>query len=59
MMRLYALVDDRANALQTYRTCEAVLRRELGVAPSSATREVYDQLMQATSPSRRSTVTWS
>jgi DNA-binding SARP family transcriptional activator len=53
LIRLYALVDDRAAALQTYQTCEAVLQRELGVAPSSATQEVYRRLAQVTSPAGR------
>jgi DNA-binding SARP family transcriptional activator len=48
LMRLYALADDRANALQTYHTCETVLQRELGVSPSPATQDLYARLMRAT-----------
>lgn len=46
-MRLYALSGDRAKALHVYYTCAGVLRRELGVEPSAASREVYDQLVAA------------
>jgi len=45
LMRLHALNDDRAAALHTYHTCVTVLRRELDVAPSGATRELYERLL--------------
>ena len=37
-------VGDRAGALRTYRTLAERLRRELGVSPSPATRELVEQL---------------
>ena len=45
LMRLRALVGDRAGALRTYHQCATILERELDVKPSRATREVYEQLM--------------
>src|SRR5260370_21460877 len=49
LMRLYAFSGDHVAALGTYDTCHTVLERELGVAPSHATREVYERLVQADS----------
>ena len=46
LMRLHARNGDRASALDTYRTCAAILERELGVEPSAATREAYEQLQK-------------
>lgn len=45
LMRLYSLCGDRARALRVYHTCATVLERELGVEPSSATREAYSALL--------------
>ena len=50
LMRLHALNDDRAAALHTYHTCATVLRRELDVEPSPATRQMYDRLLSAPQP---------
>ncbi|MCI0645594.1 MAG: tetratricopeptide repeat protein, partial [Chloroflexi bacterium] len=50
LMRLYGLNGDRASALRVYHTCAAVLERELGVAPSTATRAVYDDLQRTEPP---------
>jgi DNA-binding SARP family transcriptional activator len=47
LMRLYALSGDRAGALRTYHACATILRREFDAGPSSATREVYERLLQA------------
>ena len=47
LIRLHALNDDRAGALRFYHSCNTILRRELGVEPSAATREVYQQLLGA------------
>jgi DNA-binding SARP family transcriptional activator/tetratricopeptide (TPR) repeat protein len=47
LMRLHALTNNRAVALQVYHTCETVLREELGVEPSPATREQYKQLLES------------
>src|SRR6266700_4224874 len=46
LMRLHALCGDRAAALRTYHSCASRLERELGTAPSQATRQVYEGLMQ-------------
>ena len=46
LMRLFALNNDRANALYVYHTCVTTLQREMGVDPDQATRELYEQLMQ-------------
>lgn len=48
LMRLYALNDDRADALRTYQACAGVLKRELGVEPEQATRELYERLLTST-----------
>jgi DNA-binding SARP family transcriptional activator/predicted ATPase len=46
LMRLFALNNDRASALHVYHTCVSTLQREMGVEPDSATREVYERLLQ-------------
>jgi DNA-binding SARP family transcriptional activator len=45
LMELQAEMGDRAGAVSTYHHCEAVLERELDVAPDPATRAVFEQLM--------------
>jgi DNA-binding SARP family transcriptional activator len=45
LIRLYALNNDRASALRVYHACTTILRRELDVEPSIATREAYQQLL--------------
>ncbi|NLX42458.1 MAG: AAA family ATPase, partial [Chloroflexi bacterium] len=47
LIRFHALNGDRAAALRVYHTCATTLQRELGVAPSQATREAYEQLLGA------------
>ncbi len=47
LIRLHALDGDRAAALHTYHACATTLERELGLAPSPATRELYERLVQA------------
>ena len=49
LIRLCALNDDRAGALRVYHTCTTALQRELGVEPSVATREAYEQVLGAES----------
>jgi DNA-binding SARP family transcriptional activator/predicted ATPase len=46
LMRLLALTDDRAGALRVYHRCVTVLRSELGVEPSPATRDLHERLLQ-------------
>jgi DNA-binding SARP family transcriptional activator len=50
LMRLHALTNNRASALRIYHTCETVLRQELEVEPSPATREQYQHLLNITTP---------
>ena len=47
LMRLYHTSGQQARALQIYHLCSATLERELGVAPSPATRQAYDALVPA------------
>jgi DNA-binding SARP family transcriptional activator len=47
LMRLHDARGNRARALRVYHDCTATLERELGVAPSAATREVYEALLPA------------
>ncbi|MDQ3007080.1 MAG: AAA family ATPase, partial [Chloroflexota bacterium] len=46
LIRLHALNDDRAAALNVYHTCASVLSQELGVEPDSSTRELYERLLK-------------
>ncbi len=46
LMRLQALCGDRAAALRTYYSCASLLERDLLTAPSEATRQVYERLLQ-------------
>jgi DNA-binding SARP family transcriptional activator len=46
LMRLHDARADRARAVQAYRTCVATLKREVGVAPSTATRHAYEALLR-------------
>ncbi|MBS1253930.1 MAG: putative HTH-type transcriptional regulator [Anaerolineales bacterium] len=46
LIRLYTVSGDRAEAVHVYETCVATLERELGVGPSPATREAYEQLLR-------------
>lgn len=50
MMRLHALNDDRAAALQVYHTCVTVLQRELGVEPGEALQQAHAHLLAASVP---------
>lgn len=45
LMELYALNGDTPRALRTYHTCAAALEKELGLEPSLATQETYEQLL--------------
>ena len=45
LMELHALNGDTPRALRTYHTCAAALEKELGLEPSPATQETYEQLM--------------
>ena len=45
-MRLQALRDDRAGALQVYHNCVTALKRELDIEPSAEIKLLYEQLIQ-------------
>ncbi|HEU5345585.1 MAG TPA: AAA family ATPase [Ktedonobacterales bacterium] len=46
LMRLLALSGNRTAALQVYQTCAATLKRELQIAPSQATEDLYRRLLR-------------
>lgn len=48
LMQLHHLSGDRSSALQTYYRCMTVLRDELGIDPSSTTRNFYESLLNET-----------
>ncbi len=50
LMRLHALNGDRAGVQRVYQDCLAVLRRELDVMPSPATRQTYERLAYIDTP---------
>ena len=43
LIRLHAANHDRASALRAYHRCMRILRREMGLAPGAATRELFEQ----------------
>jgi DNA-binding SARP family transcriptional activator/predicted ATPase len=45
LMRCHARRGDRAAALHTYQQCAALLKKELGVQPSAATRIAYREIL--------------
>lgn len=49
LMRLHAVSGNRAAAVRVYHHCVTVLERELGVAPSAETKQMYEQLMATSS----------
>ena len=51
LMRLHALIGDRAAALRVYHGCATALARELGVAPGVAMTETYTRLLETEEPS--------
>ena len=46
VIRLHAAHGDRASALRAYHQCMRTLRRELGVEPSEATRELFQHALK-------------
>jgi DNA-binding SARP family transcriptional activator len=46
LIRLHMSNGDRASALRAYHQCMRVLRRELGVEPSGATRELFERALK-------------
>jgi DNA-binding SARP family transcriptional activator len=51
LMRCQVAVGRRAEALSVYRRCERVLSAELGIAPGSQTRSLFDTLRERATPS--------
>jgi DNA-binding SARP family transcriptional activator len=47
LIRLHALNDDRAAALNVYHVCASVLAKELGVEPDATTQELYERLAKS------------
>lgn len=47
LIRLHALNNDRAAALNVYHTCAGILAQELGVEPDASTRELYERLLKS------------
>lgn len=47
LMTLHDAAGDRAGAVRAYHQCASTLQRELGVEPSTATREAYAALMRS------------
>jgi len=45
LITLYALQNDRANALQAYKRCTGILRKELDIEPAPETLDLYEQLI--------------
>lgn len=47
LMRLLALQGDRVEALRVYHACASALERELRIAPSVETTQLYERLLRA------------
>lgn len=47
LIRLHAANHDRARALRAYHQCMRVLRREMGVEPCPATRELFERILKS------------
>jgi DNA-binding SARP family transcriptional activator len=52
LMRLYSELGRRGAALQQYQLCERILRRELGVEPEEATKQLYREILRRQSAAR-------
>ena len=51
LMKAYAQQGDRPAALQVYHQCMTLLREEMGIDPSTETRQFYEQLLVDEVPS--------
>lgn len=47
LIHLYATMGNRVGAIRQYRYCARILKEELGVSPSRATRSVYNNVVSA------------
>jgi len=56
LIRLHALNNDRAAALNVYHACAGVLSKELGVEPDASTRELYERLIKSESQLSRTSL---
>lgn len=50
LIRVYGAAGDRASALRAYHQCMRLLRRELGVDPGPATRELFERILKSGAP---------
>ncbi|HXA51141.1 MAG TPA: AAA family ATPase, partial [Candidatus Acidoferrum sp.] len=50
LIRLHSEGGDRAGALRAYHQCMSLLRRELGVEPGPATRELFERVLKSEAP---------
>jgi DNA-binding SARP family transcriptional activator len=50
LMLLYYLSGDRSSALRHYRQCETILAQELQVSPTSATRQLFEEILHEKLP---------
>ncbi len=55
LMRSYARVGRRHDALRQYQECVEQLRQELGVDPAPATRDLYESILAGTFPPQKET----
>ncbi|MGH3642488.1 MAG: AAA family ATPase, partial [Mycobacterium sp.] len=53
LMRLYARQGRRGVALRQYQVCVDVMQRELGVEPEAQTRQVYQEILEASPAAAR------
>jgi predicted ATPase/DNA-binding SARP family transcriptional activator len=49
-MRAYYRLGQRSAALKQYRRCQAILREELGIEPTSATTGLYETILEGREP---------
>jgi DNA-binding SARP family transcriptional activator len=50
LMRLYAVLGERANAIHQYHECRRILREELGATPDETTQHLFRQLRSQARP---------
>ena len=54
LMRLHSRNHDRASAVRAYHQCMRALKRELGLLPGAATRELFGQILKTGPPATES-----
>ncbi|HZS53315.1 MAG TPA: BTAD domain-containing putative transcriptional regulator, partial [Bryobacteraceae bacterium] len=55
LIRLHAANHDRASALRAYHQCMRALRREMGVEPDAATKELFERILKGNTGSDEAT----